>query len=285
MIGCYYAIRMYIEQYPEQIHSSDLMSMADEISELLGCSYDQLGYMLLHPDDYDKDLGNIKENNVTNRADFAKCSIPMTYQGKEEMPSAPSICFLRAHSGDRLPDYEICLHYPMGFCHYLSVDIDIKESLLSGELTLQDFVCLQEIIRSYGFVINSAYVHYYTGNMRRAILDQGEQGFMTINDRRICAHSVAFMVNWQNKLMDVFYMNAIPRVCLSDGARFRLREIVGPQNVMESSEYISFRLPQTKSIYLLNRLVTTPGRRNVKALLESEKVCEPDVSVIKALYL
>ena len=72
MSNCYYSIRMYIEEYPSQINCYEIMSMADEMSSLLGVKYDKLGYILLHPDYDYKDLGIMLANNLKNRKRFTQ---------------------------------------------------------------------------------------------------------------------------------------------------------------------------------------------------------------------
>ena len=116
-----------------------LINMADEISCLLGCQYDSLGYMLLHPDYDYKDLGTMMVNNSTNRKQFMQLSIPLKYYGsKEEMPSSPFIIFeLKAKNDMKLPLYSIQLQYPSDDLQYLGIQIDICESLLLKELKLK----------------------------------------------------------------------------------------------------------------------------------------------------
>lgn len=81
---CYYSIRMFIDNYPAAINCNDTMAMADEISALLGCEYDWLGYSLLHPDYDYKDLGIKMQNSPKNRKHFVRLSSSQKSSAGEE---------------------------------------------------------------------------------------------------------------------------------------------------------------------------------------------------------
>ena len=281
MINCYYSIRMYIENFPLTINCQDLLEMADEISELLGCEYDHLGYMLLDPDYDFKDLGITLKNNKKNREKFAGLSIPMKYYGKEEKcPAAPFVSFeVKPKDNMQLPVYVMEVEYPLNNTQYLCVKIDVKEDLLSKELTVADFKNIQDIVSAKGYCIHSSFVHYYSGNARRMILDGCECGIITVNDWRIIDHSIRFQQEWKNKVMDVFYMNLFKKEILTKDAMDEIIRIVGDKNIVEDDGKVIFKLPQAKGSYLLNRFVTTGSRRNIKKILEKENVCSKDASV------
>ena len=46
----YYTMEIYIGSYPSEIIGREMLEIADEISSILGCAYEKLGYSLLHPD-------------------------------------------------------------------------------------------------------------------------------------------------------------------------------------------------------------------------------------------
>lgn len=46
----YYTMEIYIGSYPSEIIGREMLEIADEISSILGCTYEKLGYSLLHPD-------------------------------------------------------------------------------------------------------------------------------------------------------------------------------------------------------------------------------------------
>ncbi len=52
----YYTMKIYIGSYPSEIIGREMLEIADEISSILGCTYEKLGYSLLHPDYYDTQL-------------------------------------------------------------------------------------------------------------------------------------------------------------------------------------------------------------------------------------
>lgn len=285
MSNHYYSIRMYVEEYPSSINCQDLLEMADKISELLGCNYDHLGYMLLDPDYDFKDLGVILKHNKKNRGKFTGLSIPQNYYGqKEEFPASPFIMFeLKPQDNMALPFYLVQLDYPTKNSQYLCVHIDIKEDLLSKELTLADFECVQEIVTSKGYIVNSAFLHYYSGNSHRTVLEGIECGFATINDWRIIDRSIKFHQEWKNKIMDVFYMNSFNKKIVSSEAIDKIVKMVGNENIIEHEQKFIFKLRQSKSSYLLNRILTMKSRRDIKQILEDEKVCFKDASIMASI--
>lgn len=285
MSNHYYSIRMYVEEYPTSINCQDLLDMADEISKLLGCNYDHLGYMLLDPDYDFKDLGVMLKNNKKNKENFLELSIPRNYYGhKEEFPASPFIRFeLEPKDNIALPFYLIQLNYPTKDSQYLSVHIDIKKDLLSKELTLVDFKCVQDIVSSKGYIINSAFLHYYLGNSHRTTLEGIECGFATINDWRIIDHSIRFHQEWKNKIMDVFYMNSFNKEIVSKDALENVVNIVGNENVIDCEQKIIFKLPQSESSYLLNRIIPMKSRHAIKQILQKENVCFKDASIIASI--
>ena len=285
MSNRYYSIRMYVEEYPSSINCQDLLEMADEISKLLGCNYDHLGYMLLDPDYDFKDLGVMLKNNKKNREKFLELSIPQNYYGhEEEFPASPLISFeLKPKDNITLPFYSIDLDYPTKDSQYLSVRIDIKEDLLSKELTLVDFNCVQDIVSSKGYIINSAFMHYYLGNSHRTALDGIECGFVTINDWRIIKHSIRFSQEWKDKIMDVFYMNSFNKEIVSKDALENVVKIVGDENVIDCEQKIVFKLPQSKSSYLLNRIIPMKSRHAIKKILQKENICFKDAPIIASI--
>jgi len=281
----YYSIRMYVEEHPTVINCQDLLEMADEISNLLGCNYDYLGYVLLHPDYDYKDLGVMMKNTKKNRDKFLNLSIPITCESKkDDLPSAPFITFeMRTKDNIELPFYEIQLVYPTQSSQYLCVQIDIKESLMIREISLTDFGKMQDIVSSKGYVINSAFLDYYIGNSRRTNLDSGVGCITTINDWRIIKHSVKFRQKWKNRIMDVFYMNSFYKKIISSEALSNIVKIVGSENVIENEQKIMFKLPQSKSRYLLEMLVLMKDRRAIKQILEKENICLKDASIVASI--
>ena len=281
----YYSIRMYIEKSPEHINCCDLLNVADEISNLLCCNYDHLGYFLLHPDYDFKDLGCEMINSRKNRKIFSELEIPLLYYGKnEEYPSSPIVKFeLKENNSMRLPTYSIEFNYPILKSQSLCISIDVKESLLSRGMNIEDFVKIQEIVREYGYEVNSAIAHYYWGNTRRVLLDGGEGGFITINDWRIIDHGIKFFNNWKNKLFDVFLINSIKTDSISQEAKEKVKNIIGENNIYEKDSILTFRLPQLPIVYLLNRFITTRSRRKIKIILEKENVCEKDANILHSI--
>lgn len=288
MIGCYYMIRMYIEKYPEEINCQDLLDMADEIGYLCGCEYKRLGYSLLHPDYDYKDLGIHMVNNKKNREKFARLSIPLKYYGeKEKFPDSPIIEFDIADKYGIFDSfYSIKLCYPPDNIFPLQIIITIKEDLVSSKLTLSDFKNIQDIVISKGYVLHTALLDYHLGNSYRNIFD-GHVGLatgnITINDWRIQEHSMKYIREWKNKVMDVFYMNSFNKEMLPKEALEKIIKIVGEKNIIDCDKKIIFKLPQSKSVYLLNRLISTRSRHAIKRILEKEKVCSKDVSIAASI--
>ena len=46
----YYTMKIYIGSYPSEIIGREMLEIADELSSILGCTYEKLGYSLLPPD-------------------------------------------------------------------------------------------------------------------------------------------------------------------------------------------------------------------------------------------
>ena len=285
MSNHYYSIKMYVEQYPLAINCQDLLGMAEEISELFGVEYDYLGYVLLDPDCDYKDLGVMMKNSKKNRDKFIHLFIPTIYFGKKYGESAaPFVAFeTKTKDNIELPYYALQLIYPTNNSLYLCVQIDIKENLLLKELTLADFKKVQDIVSSRSYVINSAFVYYYSGNSHRVVLDGGECGIITVNDWRIIEHVIRFRQEWKNRIVDVFYMNSFNKGIISSEAIDKIVEIVGNENIIEHEQKIIFKLPQSKASYLLNRIVSSKSKRAIKQILQAENVCSKDASIIASI--
>lgn len=281
----YYSIRMYVDEHPLSINCQDLLEMADDISELLGCKYDYVGYALLDPDYDYKDLGIMMKNTKKNREKFLNLSIPTIFGGKRDnISSAPSVFFeVEGKDSIELPIYEIELMYPTNNTQYLCIQIDIKEDLLLKELTLTDFNKVQEIVSSKGYAISSSFLDYYTGSSRRMNLDGGECGFTTVNDWRIIDHAIRFRQDWKDKIMDVFYMNSFNKSLLTKDVLDNIIKIVGGENVIDCGKKIIFKLPQSKSSYLMNRIMSMKSRRTIKNILQDENVCFKDASIMASI--
>lgn len=286
MTNCYYSMRLYIEKFPSSINCQALLEMADQISILLGCKYDRLGYMLLHPDHDCKDVGVMLRNNKTDRERFLALSIPLIYYGKQEKtPTSPFIIFEQySKNNAKLPPYFIQIEYPTNASQYLCMQIDIKEELLLNRITLFTFKNVQNIVSTNGYVINSAFLHYYWGDTHRTNLDGVDSGMITMNDWHIIDHAIKFRHNWKDKVMDVFYMNSINKDILSKETITRILSIVGDDNFIESDKSIFFQLPQNKSCYLLNRIFSTKSRRLIKQILQRENLCCKDPSIIASFF-
>lgn len=282
----YYYIRMYAEEYPSSINCQELLEMADEISELIGCNYDRLGYCLLHPDYDFKDVGVCLKHNKKNRKKFTEMSIPQLYYGQiEEEPASPTIEFFMEPENEwKLSFYSIEVDYPMGYARYACVKIAVKETLAKKEITLEDFNKLQNIVNSRGFVIDSAFVDYYLRNSARRFAFTGTTiGIVTVNEWRIIDHAMKFVAESKDRIMDVFYMNSFNKKIISSAAKDKIVEIVGHENIIEKEEKIIFKLPQSKTSYLLNKFWTTRKRRYIKRILEKENVCFKDASIIASI--
>lgn len=281
----YYSIRVYIDEHPLFINCEDLLEMADDISELLGCKYDYLGYVLLDPDYDYKDLGIMMKNTKKNREKFLNLSIPTIFSSKRDnISSAPFVSFeVKGKDNIELPIYEIQLIYPTNNTQYLCVQIDVKEDLLLKELTLTDFNKVQEIVSSKGYTISSSFLDYYTGGSRRMNLDGGECGITTVNGWRIIDHAIRFRQDWKDKIMDVFYMNSFNKSLLTEDALANVIKIVGNENVIDHGGKIIFRLPQSKSSYLMNQILSMKSRRTIKNILQDENVCFKDASIMASI--
>ena len=88
----YYTMEIYIGSYPSEIIGREMLEIADEISSILGCTYEKLGYSLLHPDYDYKQIGKSFRNGKKGRTKFINLQIPMLYYG-EETDSSPTIEF------------------------------------------------------------------------------------------------------------------------------------------------------------------------------------------------
>lgn len=119
--------------------------------------------------------------------------------------------------------------------------------------------------------------------MKRIMLQGGICGVTTVNDWRIIDHSISYMENWKNKIMDVFYMNSIKKNIITVSAIERLRNIVGIENFIEDNDMIMFKLSQSLSTYLMNRYVSTNERKKIKKLLQKENLCNRDSSIISSI--
>ncbi len=279
MLNCYYSIQLHIGSCPADIDCGRLMQLADEISALLGCTYDRLGHILLHPDHDLKDLGRMMTNSKKNREKFAQLSIPARYYGKYgETPGSPTVSFERRPKNNGcFPPYDIRFQYPCIDEACLQVSIDVKAKFLTKELTLADFAAIEKLLTDSGYAVDSAYVYYCMGNAARTVLGGVIWGLTTPNDYRVITHAVNYLRHWKSRVMDVFYMNCFDRRLVSDAAMEKLRQTVGDRNILFSGEKVFFRLPQRRGVYLLDRLVSSPSRTKIKGLLVNENICEKDI--------
>lgn len=285
MKNLYYSIRIYIEEYPSKIDCCKILDIANKICLLLGCEYEKMGYILLHPDYDYKDLGVMFCNSNEEKEYFRKLEIPLRYYGKgDEEPSAPSIIFeIPALNESSLPYFSIIFEYPVSDVHYLCIEIDVKADLMENKISLNIFKCVQDVFWSFGYKINTAFLHYYSGNMKRIMLEGGICGVTTVNDWRIIDHSIAYMANWKNKIMDVFYMNSIKKQAITNSSIEKLRSIVEIENLIEEDYMIMFKLSQSLSTYLMNRYISTGERKKIKKLLQKENLCNQDLSIISSI--
>ena len=209
----------------------------------------------------------------------------MKYYGhKEDLPASPIIIF-ESKPKDNIasPTYTIQLDYPTKDSQYLCLHIDIKEDLLLKELTLIDFKCMQDIVGAKGYIINSAFLHYYSGNSHRAALDGIECGLVTINDWRIIDHAIRFQQEWKDNIMDVFYMNSFNKEIITNNTLDKIVKMVGNENIIEHEQKLIFKLPLSKSSYLLERIMLMKDRRAIKQILEKENICLKDASIIASI--
>ena len=107
----YYTMQIYIGSYPSEIIGREMLEIADEISSILGCTYEKLGYSLLHPDYDYKQIGKSFRNGKKGRTKFINLQIPMLYYG-EETDSSPMIEFeCHMKNKDIFPYFSIELDY------------------------------------------------------------------------------------------------------------------------------------------------------------------------------
>lgn len=282
MKNFYYSMRFYIEKYPLEINCSNIINMIDNISVLLGCEYHELGYTLLHPDYNYKELGKIFCKSKKSKELFKGLDIPIRYYGnKTEIPATPMLVFQsKVNSSWLFPLFSIEINYPPIESQYLSIVLDISKDMLKQKITLSIFRDIQTIIETNGYCINSGFVHYYYGNARRIILDGGESGIITANDWRIINHAIGYVEDWKNKVLDIFYINSIRCEALPRSTMEEIKKIVGECNFIEENDKCIFKLPQSLNMYLLNHLVSTSSRRQIKYILQKENICEKDSSLI-----
>lgn len=268
------SIRVYIDTYPLIINGNVIIGMIDEISSLLQCKYNRLGYSLLHPDYDYMDIGIMLKNNTKSREYFSQMLIPNKYYGKEEPnPEAPVIEFLLCMEENELPTFSVRLEYPVYSNQYLCIKIDMKKEV-SKKLTLLDFKQMQSIIVSNGYTINSAFINYYRGNKKRFLLDGIETGIITISDRRVVSNFIKYRKEWKGKIPDIFLMNSVKKEGLSDWAIKDITKILGRENVMEYENQFIFRISQ------INYELT---KNKVKKILQKEKICNKGTSVIEGI--
>lgn len=281
----YYSVRLFVDKYPNVICCRAVLDIADKISEIIGCRYERFGYTLLDPAYDFKDLGIMLQNTPKNREKFLEMVIPLrVFDENEMLPSAPFVFFERETKNDNIfPSYRIQLEYPVNNSAYLSVQIDIKDDLITKPISMEVLGEIHDVLKSKGYETASSFIDYYSGEARRIALNGGESGIITRNDWQIIDHAIKFREMWKNKVLDVFLVNAFDKKMISKKSVEKIMGIVGKENCIEHDEKIIFRLPQSPKMYLLNRLISVKSRKEIRQVLQEEKVCYEDPSFLASI--
>ena len=278
----YYTMKIYIGSYPSEIIGREMLEIADEISSILGCTYEKLGYSLLHPDYDYKQIGKSFRNGKKGRTKFINLQIPMLYYG-EETDSSPTIEFeCHMKNKDIFPYFSIELDYTF-HSDYLIAEVNVRRDLLKTELSLKEFEKILMVFENRKYRVNSAFVHCYGGNHRRFLMSGIYNGLNTIEDVRIANHIGNYRNHWKNKMVGVFYMNCVRKEGMPDSVFHAICKIVGKKNAIQENNLVLFKLPQCPMLYRMNRYFPTYSRWIVKHILQKEKICEKDMTWIAAI--
>ena len=245
----YFAIRAFVENFPSVIDNSAVFTITEKISETLQCSYNNLGYRLLHPDYDFKEIGIMFPNNSFAKERFSELSIPIIYQGKYNYSAAPFITFeLTPHNDSSLSDYSIVFRYPEYDTSPLVFVIDVKAELLNKPISINQYSDIINLLTNNGYLVNSAFTHHYSGSTKRAMFDGGQIGLCTFEEMSLINKAVRYQgANYKNKLMDIYIINSISLKAISSVTMNEICSIVGESNVFYDNSVFTFALPQSST--------------------------------------
>lgn len=257
-MGKFFSIIFFVESFNSEINQKYITeNIVNKICEILGCDYDKLGYILLHPDYNNKDIGYLYKKK--NKEKFYSRDIPSIMYGIKYKDEKSSPCLLYETNRSNwmsYSDFEVRINYPLVESNYLRFEIVIKKSLLKNKnIKLEEYIKILDLLNENNFKVNTSFTHYYSGSNSRSIIKGFDSFFSTIEEKYIINRALEHNFDWKNKIVDVFLYNTFRRDCLNDIQLSKLEKIVGKENIIYDNEYLIFKYCNCESEYLIEKYI------------------------------
>lgn len=257
-MGKFFSIIFFVESFNSEINQKYITeNIVNKICEILGCDYDKLGYILLHPDYNNKDIGYLYKKK--NKEKFYSRDIPsIMYATKyKDEKSSPLLLYETNRSNwMSSSDFEVKIDYPFSEKFCLRFEIVIKKSHLKNKnIKLEEYIKILNLLNENNFKVNTSFMHYYSGSDSRDILEGFDTFLNTIEEKYIINRTLKHTFDWKNKIVDVFLYNTFRRDCLNDIQLSKLEKIVGKENIIYDNEYLIFKYCNCESEYLIEKYI------------------------------
>lgn len=280
----YYYMRFNIADAPEEIDCGSIVRMAKEVNEILGCEYERFGY---HYDNPDNTNGSPcgKTFRKGKEETFKKLELKKYYCGKkykDEIGRTYITFYTDGKNKYAFPEYQIEIKYEEDVFERVCIEIYVTKRYLGKKITMQMFRQIQKAFEMEGYGANSAFLHCCWGDngIWRITGTICSPGIVTLEDSRVIQHFLAYREGRRDKMMDLFFMNAISKTALSDKVCDQIKKLVGETNYVEEDGKVFFQLPQPEKTYWLNRIFPVWPKGKIKHLLQNENVMDKDTGIL-----
>ena len=285
----YYYMRFNIADAPEEIDCGSIVRMAKEVNEILECEYERFGY---HYDKPDNTNGSPcgKTFRKGKEEAFKKLGLKKYYYGKkykDEIGRTYITFYTDGKNKYAFPEYQIEIKYEEDVFERVCIEIYVTKRYLGKKITMQMFRQIQKAFEMEGYGANSAFLHCCWGDngIWRITGTICSPGIVTLEDSRVIQHFLAYREGRRDKMMDLFFMNAISKTALSDKVCDQIKKLVGETNYVEEDGKVFFQLPQPEKTYWLNRIFPVWPKGKIKHLLQNENVMDKDTGILAWWWL
>lgn len=258
----YGSARFFIDEWPRQITSNNLIEIFEFLSNSLGVELEIISYVLFDPDGDGMLINQVYPFNRCGKEEFSNIQIMPLVSGKNGDLSAPFVQATCQLNSEQLYDsIQIVVQFPFpGFPMVLGIDYDCKSVL--STFTLDSFKDALSFLRQRGCRVNNSLFHIYANKNIAAALDRGQVGI--VSERRLIRKASAhYQRGCVDSLMDVFCANSILCRTLSLSAKNKVKAIVGSENVIEMGDTFIFALAPLQK---LRPILPFPSLRRLKKL-------------------
>lgn len=273
-MSTYYTMIFYIDDYDKNLNQGKITKeLVDKICELLGCDYDNLGWILWEPDYPSRQSGRMYKKKNSEMFFKQKIdSVVHPIKHPEEGPSSPCLVYESHTKGcEMAPNFQILIRYSTNiekFC--ASIEINVPRKMLkSKKLNINLYNELLTIINKNNFHIHYSLVHYHKNRKDSYALGGISIGiFHTLEEWLIMGKSHLHFFDWKNKVIDVFMFNTITKDSISEECLSKIKKIVGNKNIVFHDKYITFIYPVYKFRYLLDKYLPSIKKIRIRKVLK-----------------